>query len=132
MLTTALAPYLTYIKIAVLAGALALGTVGGCKWKEADMRQEVMEAEKSKQDAVNTYNALIADIASSNKRAQEAKMVAEQNAQQNDKLAKELENKNKELDKTNQAWSKKLKDAKKDPDCEDLLRRNVCAALQDY
>lgn len=132
MLSTALAPYLTYIKIGILAGAIALGSIGGCKWKEADMKEEVMAAEKAKQECVETYNALIADIAASNKKVQEAKMIAEQNAKQNSELAKEVEQKNKQISKLNTEWNKKLKDAKKDPDCEDLLRRNVCAALQDY
>lgn len=125
-------PYLSLIKLGISAALLVAAFVGGCTYKgnkEESKRQELQTKIDFKDREISSLNEFLnqvnADLAVNKKAAEAQQKIAEQ--------ATEQARKNKQqLDRKQAEWDKKSKQIKNDPNCTELLQRQLCPLLNTY
>lgn len=129
---TALTPYLKTIKWVVAFALLGLAFVGGCSYKG---NKEAVE--RTRLESVITARDLQIQVLSAK--------LASVNLQATQNLQESLEQKaaakqaviaaekaKKELDQKQTKWNREFERIKNNPDCKELLERQLCPLLNNY
>lgn len=133
---TALQPYASAIKIglqvAVVAVIFGLGSWAGCsvgKGQSADtikgLNEQVSTLTVQAEVTAKAVEAANAQVKANQQFAKEREKMAEDAAKDAAKAKQELTTKHRE-------FTKKLKDAEKDPDCKAIMEMELCPILRDY
>lgn len=131
-----LKPYMLAIKIGVLLvgvlGVFSLGSWAGCSVGKGQSASEISELKIEKGKLEVQVSSLAKDIENSNRQVEANKQFAKERQEMMEEAAKDAAKAKKALAEQRVSYEKKLKDAKKDPDCKAILEQQLCPLLQSY
>lgn len=127
-----LKPYLTLIKVVIGVLLLGVAFVGGCKWEKNSYAEEKAELNTVISSQKLQLTALTSSLEEINKQALANKEAAEAAKERAEEAALEATKARAKLAREQAAWDKKFEAAKKDPDCKELLERQLCPLIDSF
>lgn len=124
----ALAPYLLYLKLALLAALFLGGTFTGCKLQEGKVEKAQAAVLFYKGQSEANASALNA----ANKQALANKKVADKEKAARVKSTAAGEREKAENDKELQLWAEEVDRLKKDPDCKAIMEMKLCKSITSF
>lgn len=128
----AIAPYMVWLKVALLAALFVGGMFTGCKWEGSNNREQIQDLTKWRQyyfDQAATNADALAEVNRQYEANKQAAKEWKERAEQADKAADKEKDKNQDLQ---EAFEKRLAKAKSNPDCKAIMEMNLCPTLRDY
>lgn len=133
---TALQPYASAIKIglqvAVVAAIFSLGSWAGCSAGKSQSADTIKDLNAQVTTLTVQAGVTAKDVEEANAQVKANQQFAKEREKMAESAAKDAAEAKKKLASQHEDYKRKLKDAKKDPDCQAIMELELCPLLRNY